>query len=272
MKKYLIAVDLDGTLLPDLYGLTEYSIRVFNKIREEGHTIIISTGRPFRSSYFVYQKFGLNTPMINYNGGLINNPSDPSFGVYDVYLKRDALVDIYKTQKEHYYLFFSEHNDNIYSNIDDEHVHLLMHHSNLSKLFIGDIDKILPCDAHGTLILAKPGHSQYIKDYVEKNYSMIGVRIWEWAEYKEIVELYSKEVSKGSAVMFVAKRLGFDKEHILACGDSPNDIELFKEAGVSVSLSNAEEHIKKISTYVYPVSCGEDGLAKFMVDFFKLKI
>ena len=65
MKKYLIALDLDGTLLPDLYSLTDYSKKIFNKLNELGHDIVITTGRPLRSSKFVYDAFNLKTPLIN---------------------------------------------------------------------------------------------------------------------------------------------------------------------------------------------------------------
>ena len=54
MENYLISVDLDGTIIPKLYDVSPYTIKVFNEVRKLGNKIIITTGRPFRSSFFVY--------------------------------------------------------------------------------------------------------------------------------------------------------------------------------------------------------------------------
>lgn len=272
MDKYLIAVDLDGTLLPSLYSLSSYSVKVFNKLREEGHKIVITTGRPFRSSYFVYRAFNLDTPLINYNGGLISNPSDSSFEVKCDLLNRQDLIDIYLTQKDNFYLFFAEYFDSIYSNRDYDEIHELMHYSEMAELKVGEIDQILDHDAHGSLILAREGYGEKIKKYVLDNFKNIGARIWSWGPYKEIVELYSQRVSKGTAIKYVREGMGFDKAHLMACGDSHNDFEFFDEAGIKVTLSNGDIEIRKKADIVYPVECKDDGLAKFMVEYFHLDI
>ena len=94
MKKYLISVDLDGTIIPNVYDISPFTIKVFNKVRELGHKIVITTGRPFRSSYFVYEAMNLDTPIINYNGQLITNPSDKTYNVKTTKLKREDIIEL----------------------------------------------------------------------------------------------------------------------------------------------------------------------------------
>ena len=272
MKKYLIAIDLDGTLLPDLYTLTPYSIKVFNRLREEGHKLVITTGRPYRSSHFVYDAFNLDTPLINYNGCLITNPSKNNEVISSDVMNKNSVLDIYNNNKDRFTLFFCESFDKIYSNIDNDSVRLLMHHSKETELVVGDLNDILDTDIHGSLLLAKDGEGENIKNYIEKNCDNIGARIWSWGPYKNIVELFSTNKTKGEAIKEVRELLGFSKSDTIACGDSQNDFEFFSEAEIKVCLSNADPRIKEVADYVYPVDCAESGLAKFFNEFFNLNI
>ncbi len=272
MKKYLIAIDLDGTLLPDLYTLSPYSVKVFNRLKEEGHKIVITTGRPYRSSHFVYDAFNLDTPLINYNGCLVTNPSKNNEIISSDVMEREIVLDIYNKNKDKFSLFFCEAFDKIYSNLDGDSYRHLMHYSDECDLVLGDLNDTLDTDIHGSLILGMNGKGKEIKEYVDKNCKNMGARIWKWEEFNDIVELYATTRTKGDALKEVRELLGFSKEDTIACGDSQNDFEFFSEAGITVSLNNADPSIKRISTYVYPVDCWDDGIAKFFDEFFKLNI
>ena len=78
-KKYLIAMDLDGTLLPDYGTINEKLIKIIDLLQKKGHRFVIETGRPFRSSIFVYNAFKLDTPLVNYNGCYITHPLDKNY-------------------------------------------------------------------------------------------------------------------------------------------------------------------------------------------------
>ena len=270
MEKYLIAIDLDGTILPNLYGLSNFNIEAFKKIKDAGHDIIITTGRPFRSSFFVYHKFSLNTPMINYNGQYISNPRDFRYEVFSKKIPLNEILDIYNHEKGKYNVFFCEVDDDIYTNIDDEYVHPLMHHSFMSTIYSGDLNTILKSDVHGSLILALDGCGESIKDYVNNSFTDIGARLWSWGPYKEIVELYLKDINKGTAIKKVREDLGYDKAHTIICGDSKNDYEFLLEGDIRICPSDAEEGIKKLATIVLDGTCKDDVVAKYLLKFLKI--
>jgi len=272
MEKYLISIDLDGTIINGLYDLKDYTIKVFNELERLGHKIIIITGRPFRSSYFVYYKFHLNTPILNYNGQYITNPSDYTYKKYSNPMNRIEILDIYNKVKDDCYLFFSEAYDNIYSNIDKEDVRLLMHHNFLSNLYIGDLNEILDLDPHGTMILAKKNKSDSIIKYVEENHKNLGARLWKWGPYEEIVELYLKGFNKGTALKRVMDEMGFDKEHTISFIDSRNDSEIIDITGLSICPSNAEEVIKNKADITLNKSVDEEAVALYLNERFNLGI
>ena len=162
--------------------------------------------------------------------------------------------------------------DNIYTNVDLESVHLLMHHNSLSKIFEGDLNEIVKRDCHGSLFLAKDGKGQEIVDRINKKYKDIGARLWSMWEYNEIVELHSKNICKADALKIVKKELGFNKENTMILGDSINDYELFLEGSITVCPKNGDPRIKEISSIVLDEDCKSDGIAKFLIKFFDIKL
>src|SRR5690625_2999618 len=75
-KQHLIALDLDGTLLTNKNTISSRTKEIIFRAIEDGHIVVIATGRPHRASIQYYQSLGLTTPMVNFNGGLIHHPRD----------------------------------------------------------------------------------------------------------------------------------------------------------------------------------------------------
>ncbi|MCQ8272915.1 HAD hydrolase family protein, partial [Streptococcus suis] len=48
MKKKIIAIDLDGTLLNNDSQLSDYTISTINNVSQAGHTVLIATGLHYR--------------------------------------------------------------------------------------------------------------------------------------------------------------------------------------------------------------------------------
>ncbi|MEC5267984.1 HAD-IIB family hydrolase [Heyndrickxia coagulans] len=81
-QPYLIALDLDGTLLNDEKTISPKTKSVLQKTIKAGHKVIISTGRPFRSSQPYYEELGLDTPIVNFNGAFVHHPKNTGFCIY----------------------------------------------------------------------------------------------------------------------------------------------------------------------------------------------
>ncbi|HBM4206061.1 TPA: HAD hydrolase family protein, partial [Listeria monocytogenes] len=59
------------------------------------------------------------------------------------------------------------------------------------------------------------------------------------------LEINSEKVNKGAAVRYLLEKLNIDKNMVIGIGDGLNDIELFKNVGKSICVSNAPEFIQK---------------------------
>lgn len=64
------------------------------------------------------------------------------------------------------------------------------------------------------------------------------------------IHLTDPAVDKGSSLEMISADLGLKTDEILAIGDSENDIEFLKVAGMKVAVNNADEELKAIADYV----------------------
>lgn len=79
-------------------------------------------------------------------------------------------------------------------------------------------------------------------------------------------EIGGATTNKGAALQGLAKMLYITKEEILACGDSPNDEEMLKVAGLPVAVGNAKESVRRLATHVVAEN-DMDGVAEAIEKF-----
>jgi HAD superfamily hydrolase (TIGR01484 family) len=73
---HLIKLDIDGTSTnSDFSTLNQNLKKVLQEIKKQGHKICFTTGRNYLSALPFYKEVGLDTFLVTYNGGYINNPS-----------------------------------------------------------------------------------------------------------------------------------------------------------------------------------------------------
>ena len=99
MTKKLIAIDLDGTTLNSQSLISPRTAEVLNKATAAGHYVSIATGRPFRMSDHFYQQLKLETPMVNFNGGLVHKPRQTWEYEREISLSKEIAFEIL-AQKE----------------------------------------------------------------------------------------------------------------------------------------------------------------------------
>ena len=80
------------------------------------------------------------------------------------------------------------------------------------------------------------------------------------------IELNRKGASKGDALRYLCRTLHIAPEHVMAVGDSGNDIEMLQYAGYSVAMENGTPDAKAAAKY-RTASNQEDGVARVIERF-----
>lgn len=86
---------------------------------------------------------------------------------------------------------------------------------------------------------------------------------------KFAIHLTDPTVDKGSSLEMLAAHMGVKTEEIMAIGDSENDIEFLRVAGLKVAVNNADQELKAIADYITHESYGDgvaEAISKFIVE------
>ena len=266
--RYLIVVDLDGTLLHNYAEWDDEAIATLKQLNQMGHMVMIATGRPFRSSFFVYQALGLNSPLINYNGALVSHPFDEAFPKTDLRISKDDVFQILDFVGDELINAFCEIHDDIYVLTYKPGVYPYLH-ADGGILHVGPLQKNLPENPNGCILFVTDKIVDALSDYITKNFSdRLRCRYWGEQSQFNIMEVYNVHTNKGSGIITTANYYGIPKDHIIAIGDGHNDIEMFNEASVRVAMENAHPLLLPYATHITKTNLNQ-GVTLFLKDFFK---
>ena len=82
----------------------------------------------------------------------------------------------------------------------------------------------------------------------------------------EVVELGVKGVNKGTAMSEVLQHFGASPAQAIAIGDSANDFEMVRDAGIGITLAGGAGKLSEIADWIAP-SIEEDGVAAAFARF-----
>jgi Cof subfamily protein (haloacid dehalogenase superfamily) len=243
-----IFFDVDGTLLDSKsHQVPVSTIETLKILKQKGYKLALATGRNFDAC----KKTGI-TEMIDWDGYVTSNgqqlfdANQKSFYHYvmdpDVVRQIENIViedDLNMQFEGHPDFMRFEPDDNVIAS----HTFFKLPIPSLVKAYQGeDVDMILVyaprgydyqkfMDIEGTLVM--PGESHYA-DIVSSTHS-------KYTGIKQILELW---------------QLPFE---YIAFGDSLNDMEMFRNAKISVAMGNANAQLKVVATHI-TLSVMEDGI------------
>lgn len=265
MKEYidlikLIALDLDGTLLDHRRKLPKKNYQAIQEAKEKGIDIIISTGSPYTLIPHGYLK-GLDiSHAITTNGSAIYEyktgrciyensiATSKVLPILEFLLTKDMHIDIF-IQGEAYCPEYTRaiveklevpasRKEYILNNrvwLENPISYIREHEFSVQKITMN----FYP-DKTGILV-----DREEVKKYLENN---IGVNLVSggWGN----LEITKKDANKGEALKQVCKIKNIQIENTMAIGDSSNDLDIIKIAGIGVAMGNAMTEVIEAADYV----------------------
>lgn len=270
MEKFLIALDLDGTLLNNESQLSNYTISTINKLRDLGHVPVIATGRPYHACIDFYYELNLDTPLISDNGGSIRFPHDESFVPIIKRIELDVAHELFKKSKPFLVSAFFSEGDVSYS-YQDTSVLRKIFKENSKEVVHADFDQ-LDIAPTGAIYLVATEYKDAFERLIDSDFKgRVQYRFWGSDRKHAIYEFYVPGISKASALDYVAGLYGIDSNHIMAFGDGTNDLEMLSFASHGVVMKNAFPDVVGHTSFVSEFDNDEDGVAKYLSNFFSIK-
>ena len=270
MKKKILFLDLDGTLLNDAKQITQGNRDALRKALAAGHKVVIATGRAMASAVKQNLLLGLTCPgcyIIAYNGGMILDSHTGQI-IFQKLLPGDLALQIMQLGRE----------QNVHiQTYDEDSVVLeswavnekLEHYCNGSKLpyrvaedlteeLKRDVPKVLAIDLHDRQPM------EVLSEAVIQKFGQQVDCYFSCAEYLEIVP---KGVNKGNAITWMCRKLGIDIADSIACGDADNDLTMIRTAGIGVAMANGTDEAKTAANYITEHDNNHDGIAEVVEKF-----
>ncbi len=260
-----------GTLLNDKKELTPYTRQVMEEAIRQGVTVLVATGRPWMGVPELLKSFPGRDYALTANGARIVRTQDGSV-LMEQLLSRDKAKKIleicakYDTLQEVYF------DGQGYAEAE-KMLHVERYHHNPNMWEYIRTTRIPTEDIFG--LVDRESRSL---DKVQALFADLDERARAWKELETLeeveivgslkynIEVNAAGVNKGSGLVELGKRLGIEREEIMAFGDGDNDEPMLREAGFGVAMANAEEKVKATADYITG-SNEEDGVAKAIERF-----
>jgi len=255
----LAAVDLDGTLLGPDKQIGPENAAAVQRLRENGVTVIIASGRRHQNSVRFQRELGLTGPIIACQGGLIRDGESGNV-IEAHFLPQSVTRQIISD---------AEKNDMhpIYYHLD--HLYVAERHNQWIDLYesrVGERAEVLPdleqLDGRRALKLVCYGDPMVVAKVRPEMSAHYADKADVLSTEHENLEFMPRGISKATALAKVAGEYGVRQEEVLAFGDGENDVAMLTWAGVGVAMAHGNAAAIKVAKQVSPPGPPENAFAR----------
>ena len=261
---YLVAVDMDGTLLHNDKSISDYTINVLRKIVEKGILLVPASGRPLNGmkAAVLNNVKGIKYAICSNGAMLMDVQKEKSISETGIPIEK-ALEAL--TYLEQFPVAVYVHTDRgtfraegwEKTGLSEKYPYIRFSEGTVKNL--GEFLRTSGVNVMkmGAYILT----DELAQKLLEKGSLIPGIVFLRTGD--GIIELNSIHASKGNALCTLCKKLGISMENVLAIGDNENDISMLQAAGITAAMENAEEDEKQAAKFVAGHN-EEDGAAHFL--------
>lgn len=266
----LIFLDVDGTIAGPGQPPRPSTVEAVHAARSRGHKVFLCTGR-------LEVDVAENVRAIGFDGGIYSAGGRVVVDGVEIWnrpMPKELAWRVLDALREEDLFFMVETSEGTYGSIDGE-----IRDHNSDQMYI--IRDPRPCRSDAQRVLAEKQLREKrdlpvykILTLVESAAQAQELRQRLGPEVKIVLfdkvitdipwipgEISDANVNKGTALHRVCDYLNVTSSDAIAFGDSMNDAEILRAAGVGVAMGNAEEAVKKFADQVCE-RWDEDGIAK----------
>ncbi len=266
MDRKVIFLDIDGTLTePGKNQPPQSALWAIREARERGHRVFLCSGR----------NYGMLSPLLAYpfDGVIASSGGCILCGdqvIYDRPVSKAVQARAEQLLRKKGIFYTIECRDNSYTDPGfkaflREHVEeganseLLRWREQLEQsLNILSLEEYQGQPVYKIVVMSpSPERLKELGKELEKDFSLC---IQEPDRYGFVNgELVSREYDKGRGVARVCRHLGVSVRDTIAFGDSMNDLEMIREAGLGICMENGCRQLKELADEICP-PVTEDGI------------
>nr|WP_290670337.1 Cof-type HAD-IIB family hydrolase [Ardenticatena sp.] len=245
--RWLIALDLDGTLFDHDLRIHPRVAEAIGRARAAGHVVTLATGRMYCATRPFAEPLGIAEPLICYQGALVRSEMDVLLHLtLPLTIAREAIA------------FAQMRGIHVNLYLDDV---LYVAEMTPEAMFYHSLSPMAPVEVVGDLLAFlqhEPTKIVFVCDEAETP-TLLTEAAQRWGQQAQVVQSHARfvelthpQVSKGQALLLLAAHLGIPRDRTLAIGDNHNDESMLRAAAVGVAMGNALPEVQAIADWVAP--------------------
>lgn len=264
MNIKLVAIDLDDTLLDSGLQISPECADAIQAVRDKGILVTLATGRMHRSALPYARQLNMDLPLITYQGALVKSAFSSEVIYYEALPREDAgqIIELYKARGVHCHAYSDE--DLFMEELTPEGKYYEQL-AGIKAVLVGDLAQTVR-DYDAMKIMAIINNEAALVSLQAELYRRYDGILHITRSKPAFLETMALKANKGLALQVIVRHYGVKQEEVLAIGDSYNDLDMIKWAGIGIAMANARPEVKAAADYT-TASNEEHGVAEALRRF-----
>ena len=252
----MIATDMDGTLM-DAQGEVdrERLSRILDQLDQRGIPFVIATGNGYSRMAHVLGELKDRVTLVLANGAwilekekLIRECSWPEE------LVQEVLRYLEGREEELHLVVSSQSGAYAKKGTEFPLLEQLMTPELAAAFYrrMRFVDDLVQEHGEQVLKISVVTDTEKVEAFVQELREEFGERLLPAASGYGAIDILQPEVNKATAIQFLEEHWGVDGGHLMAFGDSQNDVEMLELATYSYAMENADVHARQAARYTAP--------------------
>jgi Cof subfamily protein (haloacid dehalogenase superfamily) len=252
----LLAIDLDGTLLTPQRLITPRTYAALRQAVAGGVKLVIATGQTLDVLRAVCANLPLNVPQIIYNGAIIADIQSGTALHERLVPDEHILSTLALLRRMHMHRVYHTH-QRVYVDEGTPTARNWYRPPVPPVIEVPEVESLYP---QPCVKLVGVGNAATLREKREELERILAGQMYVTQASHHLLEFLHPEVSKGNALMALARILSVKPEEVAAIGDNHNDIGMLQFAGLGIAMGNAHDEVKAAANHVTN-SNAEEGVA-----------
>ncbi|MDF1477889.1 HAD-IIB family hydrolase [Leifsonia sp. H3M29-4] len=259
MTEWLIALDIDGTVLREDGGMNDAVIGAVARVRDAGHEVMLATGRSVAMTLPILDRLGITPQYVVCSNGAITLRRDPeaptgySREFVETFDPTAVLTTIRGSLESANYAVEDEQGMYRYTGyFPDGTLGAVSEQVEFEDLLVARATRV---------VVISPGHA--IEDFLSVVERMGLHKVSYNVGWTAWLDIAPDGVNKATALERVRELLNVPRSRVLAVGDGRNDIDMLAWAaaeGRGVAMGQAPDEVRAVANEVTATDL-DDGVA-----------
>lgn len=251
----LVISDIDGTLITSNHEVTAATQSAAAALYERGIMLSLASSRPPRSIRPLADELGLRSPFAAFNGALVTTAAGEIVARSSLSVATIARIKAIADDLSLSVWIYDEHE--WCAPTHDAFVEREEHTSGFSAN-LADYAARLNEPANKLTVVGKP---EFVAEAERRVFATMSEEVSASRSKPRFLDVTECGIHKGTVVARLSELLGISRNAIAVIGDGPNDVDMFKQAAVSIAMGQAVDEVRDAARYA-TTSNDDEGWAR----------